>query len=373
MTMAATQTRLDPKLALGENAEFPVVCETCLGDNPYVRMAKQPLAKECEVCTRPFTTFRWKAGTNGRYKKTVICQVCSKLKNVCQCCVLDLNYGLPVQVRDTVLERPGGPNDLPISHVNREYFAQQAEKTLATMDGPAYGKISHETIVKLNRMGPYYARNRARVCSFFVKGECTRGKECPFRHEMPDLGPLSKQNTKDRFYGVNDPVAHKLLTRLDVANEKQGLTPPDDPDIRTLYIGGLAPATDETKLRSIFYQYGEIESIYLMPRASCAFITYALRAGAEKASSSLGGFVECDERRVKISWAKGRKSAISNDAEDSLQAPLSTPSNSQMSYELPLPPGVAIGVDGADAPKPAYPSASPHMFGGSTHPIKSAR
>lgn len=38
-----------------------------------------------------------------RYKKTEICQTCSKLKNVCQVCILDLEYGLPVQVRDTTL------------------------------------------------------------------------------------------------------------------------------------------------------------------------------------------------------------------------------------------------------------------------------
>ena len=33
-----------------------------------------------------------------RYKKTVICQEVAKAKNVCQVCLLDLEYGLPVQV-----------------------------------------------------------------------------------------------------------------------------------------------------------------------------------------------------------------------------------------------------------------------------------
>ena len=55
--------------------------------------------------------------------------------------------------------------------------------------------------MKLQRTTPYYKRNRAHVCSFFVRGECTRGAECPYRHEMPIAGELSQQNIKDRYYG----------------------------------------------------------------------------------------------------------------------------------------------------------------------------
>ena len=57
-------------------------------------------------------------------------------------------------------------------------------------------------------------RNKAQICSFFVRGECKRGAECPYRHEMPTSGPLSEQNIKDRYYGVNDPVANKVMRLL---------------------------------------------------------------------------------------------------------------------------------------------------------------
>lgn len=83
--------------------------------------------KECKICARPFTVFRWRPGRDARYKKTEICQTCCKLKNVCQVCLLDLEYGLPVQVRDTALAI--NSNDaIPRSDVNREYFAEEHDR-----------------------------------------------------------------------------------------------------------------------------------------------------------------------------------------------------------------------------------------------------
>ncbi|KAK6143769.1 hypothetical protein DH2020_024117 [Rehmannia glutinosa] len=216
-----------------ERSDFPIICESCLGDNPYVRMTKADYDKECKICTRPFTVFRWRPGRDARYKKTEICQTCSKLKNVCQVCLLDLEYGLPVQVRDTALSI--NSNDaIPKSDVNREYFAEEHDRRArAGIDyESSYGKVrANDTILKLQRTTPYYKRNRAHVCSFYVRGQCTRGPECPYRHEMPVEGELSQQNIKDRYYGVNDPVALKLLNK---AGEMPSLEPPDDESIRTL-------------------------------------------------------------------------------------------------------------------------------------------
>ena len=100
-----------------------------------------------------------------RFKRTEVCQTCAKLKNVCQTCIFDLQYGalcrpshaaggvsggakaddrttlalrtiggrrararlrtgLPVQVRDQILKTGG---NVARSAINKEYFTQNAE------------------------------------------------------------------------------------------------------------------------------------------------------------------------------------------------------------------------------------------------------
>jgi pre-mRNA-splicing factor RBM22/SLT11 len=137
-----------------------------------------------------------------RFKTTVICQTCAKVKNVCQTCLLDLEYGLPTQVRDTALALQ---NEAPTSDINREYYAQNMEGKVCTLnhifewmalkfgffsklDGNKSGLDSgraqsagKEMLKQLARTDPYYKRNRPQICSFFVKGECMRGTECPYR------------------------------------------------------------------------------------------------------------------------------------------------------------------------------------------------
>ncbi|CAA3010033.1 zinc finger CCCH domain-containing 49-like [Olea europaea subsp. europaea] len=300
-----------------ERSDFPIICESCLGDNPYVRMTKADYDKECKICTRPFTVFRWRPGRDARYKKSEICQTCSKLKNVCQVCLLDLEYGLPVQVRDTALSI--NSNDaIPKSDVNREYFAEEHDrKARAGIDyESSYGKARpNDTILKLQRTTPYYKRNRAHVCSFYIRGQCTRGPECPYRHEMPVTGELSQQNIKDRYYGVNDPVALKLLNK---AGEMPSLEPPDDESIRTLYVGGLDARITEQDLSDHFYAHGEIESIKMVLQRACAFVSYTTREGAERAAEELSNKLVIKDLRLKLLW--GRPQAPKPESEASEEA-----------------------------------------------------
>uniref|UniRef100_A0A182J6X3 Pre-mRNA-splicing factor RBM22 n=1 Tax=Anopheles atroparvus TaxID=41427 RepID=A0A182J6X3_ANOAO len=289
-----------------EDSEFPILCQTCLGDNPYVRMIKERYGKECKICTRPFTIFRWCPGARMRFKKTEICQTCSKLKNVCQTCLLDLEYGLPTQVRDAALKIQ---DKIPESDVNKEFYIQNIEAQLKagadnTVAAGAVGKslAASDMLAKLARTAPYYKRNLPHICSFWVKGECKRGEECPYRHDKPvePDDPLSEQNIRDRYYGRNDPVADKLMKR---AASIPTLDPPEDKTITTLYVGNLGEHITEVDIRDNFYHYGEIRSVSLVPRQQCAFVQYTKRAAAELAAEKTFNKLVLGGKKLTIKWA----------------------------------------------------------------------
>ncbi|XP_037084369.1 LOW QUALITY PROTEIN: pre-mRNA-splicing factor RBM22-like [Pollicipes pollicipes] len=289
-----------------EDSEFPILCQTCLGDNPYIRMTKEKYGKECKICTRPFTVFRWCPGARMRFKKTEVCQTCAKLKNICQTCLLDLEYGLPIQVRDAALKLK---EDIPKSDVNKEYYIQNKEQELqgANPAGALKSAAPSDLLLKLARTTPYYKRNRPHICSFWVKGECRRGEECPYRHEKPTDpdDPLADQNIKDRYYGVNDPVAEKLLRR---AAAMPHLEPTEDRSITTLYVGNLGDCEliTERELKDHFYQYGEIRCITVVHKNQCAFVQYISRASAEAAAEGTFNKLIIRGRRLNIKWGRSQ-------------------------------------------------------------------
>jgi pre-mRNA-splicing factor RBM22/SLT11 len=55
-----------------------------------------------------------------------------QIKNICQTCLLDLEYNLPVQARDTALAIK---SEAPTSEINREWYAQNAEGKVSVTYG----------------------------------------------------------------------------------------------------------------------------------------------------------------------------------------------------------------------------------------------
>jgi hypothetical protein len=156
--------------------------------------------KLCTISHLPYQAFRWKAGPNGRYKETVISYVVAADRNICQCCLMDLRYGLPVGVRDALLAKPDNRIAAPTSLVGQQYFYTQKAAELAE-EGYNPPETTHPISLQVANMEPsrqldnfskhLYAgnksstafRNLPKLCSFWLNGSCTRVARgtCPYR------------------------------------------------------------------------------------------------------------------------------------------------------------------------------------------------
>jgi len=188
-------------LKLGE--DFPFVCEVCLGPNPYLRMIKMPNSRECKISGRPYCAFRWQPGSEARYKETIIAAEVAIAKNVCQVCLMDMEYNLPVAVRDKLTgagsaDRGVGGVQMPTSDVNKEWYWENQKKSFEEGTLQGYQELnsggakgmgqSFEKLAALSRNNsssntPYYDRNLPKLCSFWVRQTCGRvvNNSCPYR------------------------------------------------------------------------------------------------------------------------------------------------------------------------------------------------
>lgn len=314
--MPAAHGKLGSTVSGAEEAETPILCEPCLGPNPYIRMTKDSQGKICKICTRPFTVFRWNPGAGSRFKKTEICTTCAKVKNVCQSCILDLQYGLPVQVRDAALNiKSGGPT----SDKNREYFAETMDRQLegptslvGSSSSPA-GRAGQELLRKAARREPEYKRDRPQqLCSAFARGNCPRGDACPFLHQLPsDDHFASPAQASAPAAQISTPTqsSAKIVSKQASA---AGLPPPADTSIVSLFVSSLPDTASEPKLREWILsltpqlQAEHIKSVTLVTASKCAFVNFRTRQHAETAAKQCSPKMLMGDKEVRVTWGRSR-------------------------------------------------------------------
>lgn len=304
----------------------PSVCERCLPDNPYVQMLKEDYGAECKLCTRPFTIFRWKADRTSRQKRTGICLTCARLKNCCQCCMLDLSFGLPITIRDAALKMvaPG-----PQSEINREYFAQNNEREIEEGRGlEGYEKTDEKARDLLRRLAssePYYKKQRRLEAEggesgqkLLEAGESTEGGHTP--------GPIRTLDTKKSAYGSsygpNGSESAVRRIRQGAGSRKalsssvshpprpEDIEPPADKNVTSLFITGIEDDLPEHEIRSHFAQFGALRSVVCSHRSHCAFMNYMDRAGAEAAAAACQGRAIVKGVPLRVQW--GRPKPLDN-------------------------------------------------------------
>ena len=341
-----------------DSSSFPILCEKCLGNSPYLRMIKNNFQNECKICKRPFTVFTWRPDANSRNKKTEICPTCAKLKNVCQTCLFDLQFGLPVELRDKFLKKK---IEIPKEQANLDYFISKATENFENLNLPYYKpdayKISPElsaikNIIEKkkdddtnNGKNKVIKRNQKYICTFFLRGECNRGDLCPYRHEFIEESDFDEdeidkingedkkekdneneseseeknskdnkedkkekkqnvlENIKARYMGVEDPVARRIIKNY---SEKSPPEPPKDLSIKTIVINEvLDESIKEKDIINIFAKYGELKQVKLMiSKGNCIYVTFGSRKNCEKCINDLFNKCYIKDEKYRLTWAK---------------------------------------------------------------------
>ncbi|TKA82060.1 Pre-mRNA-splicing factor slt11 [Friedmanniomyces simplex] len=306
-----------------ETTDMPSVCERCLPDNPYVQMLKEDYGAECKLCTRPFTIFRWKADRTARQKRTGICLTCARLKNCCQCCMLDLSFGLPITIRDAALKMvaPG-----PTSGVNREYFAQNNEREIEEGRGlEGYEKTDEKARELLKRLAssePYYKKQRR----LEAESEAEGGQKMLEGGESSDgaqhtPGPIRTADSRKSAYGSaygsrggsaaasnrggkSGTGRRPFPSTAALPPQPQDILPPADENITSLFVTGVEDDMPEHLLRTHFAQFGPLRSLVCSHRSHCAFLNYMSREGAEAAAEACQGRAVVKGVPLRVQWGK---------------------------------------------------------------------
>ena len=281
-----------------------------------MRMTKENFGADCKICLKPFTIFRWCPGKGMRFRRTEICQTCCRLKNTCQSCILDLQYNLPVQIRDGVLQIKEA---CPQNEANREYFlAANADKlarndvTLIDYDktDPAAKAVLEQISHKYNKNKTIEERNAPLPCSFYAKGACARGSECPYRHVLTtEKSNTSLKSYRDRYYGTDDPAAASILEKnpeLAVTIDREGsaasIQKPEDRTIKSLFVMGIRDGLTSEDIKTHFLA----ENVKLIADGAAAIVSFKTRLDAEESAEDNLGMIEIKEVRVKVSWARSQ-------------------------------------------------------------------
>jgi pre-mRNA-splicing factor RBM22/SLT11 len=246
---------------------------------------------------------------------------CARLKNCCQHCLLDLQFGLPVQVRDAALKLVAqGPD----SNINREYFAQNVQGKFDKDDTPvdfgATDSAARSLLKRLAKSEPYYKRDRAYPCRDFAKGFCPRGDDCEYSHNLEDFTQEMRENAEDwlqQQYKRPRPREEAMFGGS-VSNSRGGdivpvatgtidLTPPEDKNVLSLFLTGVEDDLPEYKIKEFFEKLAKVRSVVCVHKARSAFVNFSSRADAEKAAKKCNaGDIVIGSTPLRVQWGKPR-------------------------------------------------------------------
>lgn len=262
-------------------SDFPALCSHCLGDKDHIKMVRQQGGEECKLCTRPFTVFRWNAlSSHKKLKKTIICKTCALARNCCQSCMVDLIYGIPLEIRDAALKMAGIPNEYSVeSSKNREVKALIADKQEA----------------KNQKVEENFEEKAHAILEALAEKLAARKALVPDK-KSPEI------NNKD---------VSKIVAKLPFGGN---LVAPEDSSIKSFFVFGIPAEMPQYVLSNYCEKFGLLAQTKVIHRAKCGYVTFLTRKVAEEFASSIrnsalsrntrtAGLVLLDNKYpIRVSW-----------------------------------------------------------------------
>lgn len=266
-------------------SDTPSLCPACLGDKAHLRFIRQPSGAECNLCTRPFTVFRWHE-TNGerQLRKTIFCPTCASARNCCQACMLDVDYGIPLDIRDAALKVAGASNPFAADSgsTNREVRAIIADKLESK-------KHAERTADEKRDM----AKNILESLAAKLSGKTLRPKQKDVEMSNKEI---AQTVAKMPFGGT--------------------LAEPEDASIRSFFVFGFTKDMPQYVLQAYFEKFGSVLA-KIVHDARCGYVTFAKRSEAESCAQSIreknvgkdkiAGLLLLDGEAVRVSWGTPRQ------------------------------------------------------------------
>jgi pre-mRNA-splicing factor RBM22/SLT11 len=261
---------------------------------------------------------------------------------------------IPLKVRDKILSKYQRVEtiDAPKSEIGLAHFAMQASKKQEENEASKrLGFISpaaHAELMSIARMEPSYERNLPKLCGHFLKGTCTRGASCPFRHEFPDDWDTNKayylksahRSIKDRFFGTNDTTSDRWIAKLE---SREVDAAGGGGEVSTLLLTGVGSSLRSADVREAFESYGDLKRVDVLTNKGIAFVEFATKDQAVECMMATRGRVVINGSRIRLAWARP-----------------SAPASGGLLGEVSASASASEDV--------TYPSMAPQAYGGSVKP-----
>lgn len=162
------------------------------------------------------------------------------------------------------------------------------------------GKTKADVVSKANR---YF-------CVHFARGMCARGAECSYYHRLPTMADETRIGMMHDCFG-----RERHATDRDDMSGVGNFTR----NSRTLYVGGIRPAGDQSKqleqtLWKHFGEWGEVENINVIHRLSICFVRYRHRTSAEFAKEAMTNQALEGDEVLNVRWAFDDPNPVAKEA-----------------------------------------------------------